>query len=62
MAESPFQNSPKSSPRGSRSPGYSGSLKATISLGKNPHVISAPSEAFYLMRDPAGKMNIRLTL
>ena len=50
----PEQVSPKSSPRGSRSPAYprpdsSGTLKTTISLGKVPSVIH--TGPFYLMKD-----------
>ena len=57
----PEQNSPKSSPRGSRSPAYprqdsTGTLKATITLGKNPSVIH--SGPFYLMKEPPGKCPI----
>merc|ERR1712179_34913 len=48
----PEQVSPKSSPLGSRSPAYprldsSGTLKTTISLGKNPSV----KGPFYLIKD-----------
>ncbi|XP_014664242.1 PREDICTED: mediator of RNA polymerase II transcription subunit 19-like [Priapulus caudatus] len=51
----PDQNSPKSSPRGSRSPAVirqdsTGTLRTTITLGKNPTVI--PSGPFYLMKEP----------
>ncbi|XP_061188511.1 mediator of RNA polymerase II transcription subunit 19-like isoform X1 [Saccostrea echinata] len=50
----PEQVSPKSSPRGSRSPAYpradsSGTLKTTISLGRVPSVIH--SGPFYLVKD-----------
>ncbi|CAE1263792.1 MED19 [Acanthosepion pharaonis] len=50
----PATSSPKSSPRGSRSPAYprtdsTGTLKTTISLGKVPSVIH--SGPFYLMKD-----------
>ncbi|KAL1462546.1 hypothetical protein WDU94_014374 [Cyamophila willieti] len=52
------QYSPKSSPRGSRSPIVSrqdttGTLKTTISLGKNPSIVH--SGPFYLMKEPPGK-------
>ncbi|KAJ8934571.1 hypothetical protein NQ318_017270 [Aromia moschata] len=47
--------SPKSSPRGARSPvvsrqDSSGTLKTTILLGKNPSIV--PSGPFYLMKEP----------
>lgn len=47
--------SPKSSPRGARSPivsrqDSSGTLKTTISLGKNPSIVN--SGPFYLMKEP----------
>ncbi|CAG2254357.1 MED19 [Mytilus edulis] len=50
----PEQVSPKSSPRGSRSPAYprgdsTGTLKTTISLGRVPSVIH--SGPFYLVKD-----------
>ncbi|XP_052713227.1 mediator of RNA polymerase II transcription subunit 19-like isoform X1 [Crassostrea angulata] len=50
----PEQGSPRSSPRGSRSPAYprtdsSGTLKTTISLGRVPSVIH--SGPFYLVKD-----------
>lgn len=50
--------SPKSSPRGARSPvvsrqDSSGTLKTTISLGKNPSIVH--SGPFYLMKEPPGK-------
>ena len=53
----PEQVSPKSSPRGSRSPAIprpdsSGTLKTTISLGKVPSVIH--TGPFYLMKDLPG--------
>ncbi len=54
----PEQNSPKTSPRGSRSPAYprqdsTGTLKTTITLGKNPVIIH--SGPFYLTtREPPG--------
>jgi len=57
------QYSPKSSPRGSRSPvvprqDSTGTLKATISLGKNPSIISGP---FYLMKEiPRKKSHMHL--
>lgn len=49
--------SPKSSPRGARSPvvsrqDSSGTLKTTISLGKNPSIVH--SGPFYLMKEPPG--------
>ncbi|KAI0239490.1 Mediator of RNA polymerase II transcription subunit 19 [Lamellibrachia satsuma] len=55
MSDIGRQNSPKSSPRGSRSPAYprqdsTGTLKTTITLGKNPSVFH--SGAFYLMKEP----------
>lgn len=51
------QYSPKSSPRGARSPvvsrqDSSGTLKTTILLGKNPSIV--PSGPFYLMKEPPG--------
>ena len=51
------QYSPKSSPRGSRSPivprqDSTGTLKTTISLGKNPSIVH--SGPFYLMKEPPG--------
>lgn len=51
-------HSPKSSPRGARSPlvsrqDSSGTLKTTISLGKNPSILH--SGPFYLMKEPPGK-------
>lgn len=50
--------SPKSSPRGGRSPivsrqDSSGTLKTTISLGKNPSIVH--SGPFYLMKEPPGR-------
>ncbi|XP_059483191.1 mediator of RNA polymerase II transcription subunit 19 [Neocloeon triangulifer] len=53
--------SPKSSPRGSRSPVVSrqdstGTLKTTISLGKNPSIVH--SGPFYLMKEPPGESDI----
>ncbi|KAJ8312919.1 hypothetical protein KUTeg_010292 [Tegillarca granosa] len=53
--------SPKSSPRGSRSPAYprgdsSGTLKTTISLGRVPSVIN--SGPFYLPAEIAGSTNL----
>jgi hypothetical protein len=52
------QYSPKSSPRGARSPVVSrqdstGTLKTTISLGTNPSIVH--SGPFYLMKEPPGK-------
>ncbi|VEN44270.1 unnamed protein product [Callosobruchus maculatus] len=49
------QYSPKSSPRGARSPvvsrqDSSGTLKTTILLGKNPSIV--PSGPFYLLKEP----------
>ena len=57
MSDIGRQNSPKSSPRGSRSPAYprqdsSGTLKTTITLGRNPSVFH--SGPFYLMKEPPG--------
>ncbi|XP_054722575.1 mediator of RNA polymerase II transcription subunit 19-like [Uloborus diversus] len=51
----PEQYSPKSSPRGSRSPvvprqDSTGTLKTTISLGKTPAIVH--SGPFYLMKEP----------
>lgn len=51
--------SPKSSPRGGRSPivsrqDSSGTLKTTISLGKNPSIVH--SGPFYLMKEPPGNL------
>lgn len=56
------QYSPKSSPRGARSPVVSrqdstGTLKTTISLGKNPSIVH--SGPFYLMKEPPGMMPMR---
>lgn len=55
------QYSPKSSPRGARSPVVSrqdstGTLKTTISLGKNPSIVH--SGPFYLMKEPPGILSI----
>lgn len=55
------QYSPKSSPRGARSPVVSrqdstGTLKTTISLGKNPSIVH--SGPFYLMKEPPGNERI----
>ncbi len=53
------QYSPKSSPRGSRSPlvnsrqDTTGTLKTTISLGKTPTIVH--SGPFYLMKEVGGK-------
>lgn len=57
------QYSPKSSPRGARSPvvsrqDSSGTLKTTILLGKNPSIV--PSGPFYLMKEPPGMFSIFL--
>ena len=51
------QSSPKTSPRGSRSPGYprqdsTGTLKTTISLGKNPVIVH--TGPFYLLKELPG--------
>ncbi|XP_026473630.1 mediator of RNA polymerase II transcription subunit 19 [Ctenocephalides felis] len=53
--------SPKSSPRGARSPvvsrqDSSGTLKTTISLGKNPSIVH--SGPFYLMKEPPGESEL----
>lgn len=55
MSGFPSSYSPKSSPRGARSPVVSrqdstGTLKTTISLGKNPSIVH--SGPFYLMKEP----------
>ncbi|CAH0555026.1 unnamed protein product [Brassicogethes aeneus] len=55
------QYSPKSSPRGGRSPvvsrqDSSGTLKTTILLGKNPSIV--PSGPFYLMKEPPGESEL----
>ncbi|XP_050501776.1 mediator of RNA polymerase II transcription subunit 19 [Diabrotica virgifera virgifera] len=55
------QYSPKSSPRGARSPvvsrqDSSGTLKTTILLGKNPSIV--PSGPFYLMKEPPGESEL----
>jgi len=55
------QYSPKSSPRGARSPvvsrqDSSGTLKTTILLGKNPSIV--PSGPFYLLKEPPGESEI----
>lgn len=52
--------SPKSSPRGGRSPvvsrqDSSGTLKTTISLGKNPSIVH--TGPFYLLKEPPGRLN-----
>lgn len=59
------QYSPKSSPRGARSPvvsrqDSSGTLKTTISLGKNPSIVH--SGPFYLMKEPPGNQNCLSTI
>lgn len=59
------QYSPKSSPRGARSPvvsrqDSSGTLKTTISLGKNPSIVH--SGPFYLMKEPPGNNTITRSL
>ncbi|KAJ8984816.1 hypothetical protein NQ317_013015 [Molorchus minor] len=53
--------SPKSSPRGARSPvvsrqDSSGTLKTTILLGKNPSIV--PSGPFYLMKEPPAESEL----
>lgn len=53
--------SPKSSPRGARSPivsrqDSSGTLKTTISLGKNPSIVH--SGPFYLIKEPPGEREL----
>jgi len=58
MSGFPSSYSPKSSPRGARSPVVSrqdstGTLKTTISLGKNPSIVH--SGPFYLMKEPPCK-------
>lgn len=55
------QYSPKSSPRGARSPvvsrqDSSGTLKTTILLGKNPSIV--PSGPFYLLKEPPNESEI----
>lgn len=55
------QYSPKSSPRGARSPvvsrqDSSGTLKTTILLGKNPSIV--PSGPFYLVKEPPGRSEL----
>ncbi|XP_019866979.1 mediator of RNA polymerase II transcription subunit 19 [Aethina tumida] len=55
------QYSPKSSPRGARSPvvsrqDSSGTLKTTILLGKNPSIV--PSGPFYLLKEPPGESEL----
>jgi len=59
MSDVSRQSSPKSSPRGSRSPAYprqdpssTGTLKTTITLGKKPSVFQGGT--FYLMKEPPG--------
>jgi len=59
MSDVSRQSSPKSSPRGSRSPAYprqdsTGTLKTTITLGKKPSVFQGGT--FYLMKEPPGIM------
>lgn len=56
--DSNYSNSPKSSPHGGRSPvvsrqDSSGTLKATISLGKTPTIIQ--TGPFYALKEPPGK-------
>ncbi|XP_059608971.1 mediator of RNA polymerase II transcription subunit 19 isoform X2 [Phlebotomus argentipes] len=48
--------SPKSSPRGGRSQDSSGTLKTTISLGKNPSIVH--SGPFYLMKEPPSECGV----
>uniref|UniRef100_A0A1B0GNS1 Mediator of RNA polymerase II transcription subunit 19 n=1 Tax=Phlebotomus papatasi TaxID=29031 RepID=A0A1B0GNS1_PHLPP len=48
--------SPKSSPRGGRSQDSSGTLKTTISLGKNPSIVH--SGPFYLMKEPPSECDV----
>lgn len=55
------QYSPKSSPRGARSPVVSrqdstGTLKTTISLGKHPSIVH--SGPFYLMKEPPAESDL----
>lgn len=57
----PESYSPKSSPRGSRSPvvprqDSTGTLKTTISLGKTPAIVH--SGPFYLMKEPPGNTGV----
>ena len=57
MSDLSRQSSPKSSPRGARSPAHTrqdstGTLKTTITLGKKPSVFQGGT--FYLMTDPPG--------
>lgn len=57
--------SPKSSPRGARSPivsrqDSSGTLKTTISLGKNPSIVH--SGPFYLMKEPPGRKSCDISI
>jgi len=59
MSDVSRQSSPKSSPRGSRSPAYprqdsTGTLKTTITLGKKPSVFQGGT--FYLMKEPPGSI------
>lgn len=59
------QYSPKSSPRGSRSPvvprqDSTGTLKTTISLGKNPVIVN--TGPFYLIKEPPSKFKQMLDL
>uniref|UniRef100_A0A6A7FUB2 Mediator of RNA polymerase II transcription subunit 19 n=1 Tax=Hirondellea gigas TaxID=1518452 RepID=A0A6A7FUB2_9CRUS len=65
VASSTSSFSPKSSPRGSRSPmaapslprhDSTGTLKMTISAGKHPAVVN--SGPFYLMKEPAAEMEL----
>jgi len=64
MSDVSRQSSPKSSPRGSRSPAYprqdsTGTLKTTITLGKKPSVFQGGT--FYLMKEPPGSMTHFIT-
>lgn len=63
MSGFPSSYSPKSSPRGARSPVVSrqdstGTLKTTISLGKNPSIVH--SGPFYLMKEPPCKCHCNI--
>jgi len=61
MVRRPEQCSPKSSPRGNRSPvvprqDSTGTLKTTISLGKTPVIVH--SGPFYLMKEPPAESEL----
>jgi len=61
MVRRPEQCSPKSSPRGNRSPvvprqDSTGTLKTTISLGKTPVIVN--SGPFYLMKEPPSECEL----